>query len=320
MNNTQSQINLSKIVPESLDQSRLDIALSSLLPEYSRARIQEWIKSKYVNVDGKFLKSKDKVATNQTINIKAHIKDTTKLEPQPIKLDIKYEDQDIIVINKQPGLVVHPGAGNTSNTLLNAVLYHYPELSKLPRGGIIHRLDKDTSGLMIIARNLASHNKLVNDLQNREIKRVYEAIVYGEIISGNTIIAPIGRHPTKRTLMAVKDGGKDAITHYRIIKRFKSYTHIRVILETGRTHQIRVHMAYIGHPIVGDPTYTKKRNFSLKLDSNLRKRLEQFNRQALHARCLELHHPSTNKLFSWKTEPPKDMRELLESLKDTQIL
>lgn len=309
-----SQINLIKIIPDTLDKTRLDIALATLLPEYSRARLQNWIKEGYITVDNKLLRPKDKVYTNQSIKIIAIIDNITQLEPQQITLDIIYEDHDIIIINKPAGLVTHPGAGNPNNTLLNALLYHYSELKKLPRGGIIHRLDKDTSGLMVVPRNLKAHKILVTALQNREIKREYEALANGVMIAGGTITAPIGRHPSKRTHMAVKETGKPAITHYRVIKRFASHTHVRVILETGRTHQIRVHLAYIGYPIVGDQTYNKTTKISEKLNPILVEKLKHFKRQALHARRLELYHPKTGKLMSWETAPPKDFGELLKNL------
>ncbi|MBU0744587.1 MAG: 23S rRNA pseudouridine(1911/1915/1917) synthase RluD [Gammaproteobacteria bacterium] len=314
MNNNSSHIEITKIIPENLDQKRLDLALSNLLPEYSRARIQTWIKAGYVKVDGKLLQSKDKISANQNISINAVIADIGQAQPQSIALDIVYDDQDIIVINKPPGLVTHPGAGNTNNTLLNALLYHYPELSKLPRAGIIHRLDKDTSGLMVVTRNLISHNKLTCALQKREITREYEAIVNGRLVAGGTVDAPIGRHQVKRTHMAVKSNGKPAITHYRIIKQFSMHTHISVLLETGRTHQIRVHMAHIGHPVTGDPNYSKTNTISEKLHPTLRQKLEPFKRQALHARRLELQHPTTENLVSWEAKPPKDFEELLKTL------
>jgi 23S rRNA pseudouridine1911/1915/1917 synthase len=297
-------ISLKKIVPNTLDQKRLDVALVTLLPEYSRAKIQSWIKAGFVTVDDKFLRAKAKVHANQTIIINAIITSSTKSQPQKIDLDIIYEDQDLIIVNKPAGLVTHPGAGRADNTLLNALLYRYPELAKLPRAGIIHRLDKDTSGLLVIAHNLIAHKKLVDELQQRKIKREYAAIVTGVITTGGTIEAPIGRHPVKRTHMAVNNRGKPAITHYRIIKRFSAHTYLRVILETGRTHQIRVHLAHIGYPIVGDPTYGKKYTSPLK----------SFKRQALHAQCLGLKHPRTGKSMEWKTELPKDMEELLETL------
>jgi 23S rRNA pseudouridine1911/1915/1917 synthase len=309
-----NQITYEKIVPPNLHHTRLDIALSSLLPDYSRSCLQKWITNDFVTVDGKKLRAKDKVAGGQIIRIFATLAKITELEPQSIALNIIYDDEDIIIINKPAGLITHPGAGNPNNTLLNALLYHYPELSKIPRGGIIHRLDKDTSGIMVVARNLTSHNKLTQDLQKREIKREYEAIVYGTMIAGGTISAPIGRHRAKRTLMSVKAGGRSATTHYRVIKHFQAFTHVKVSLETGRTHQIRVHLAHIGFPIVGDPAYCKINKISEKINPKLRLKLETFKRQALHAKRLELTHPHANELVSWEAPLPKDFADLLKAL------
>ncbi|MDR1056985.1 MAG: 23S rRNA pseudouridine(1911/1915/1917) synthase RluD [Coxiellaceae bacterium] len=309
-----SSLKLTKSVPETLAQKRFDVVLSNLLPEYSRAQLQKWIKAGYVTINGKRLRPKDKVEAHQVVKVNATILDLVSLQPQQIALDIVYEDQDVIIINKPAGLVTHPGAGNMNNTLLNALLYHYPDLAKLPRVGIIHRLDEDTSGIIVVARNLQAHNKLTKDLQKREIKREYEAIVSGKVIAGGVIKAPIGRHPVKRTHMAVRAGGKEAITYYRIIKRFSCHTHIKVFLETGRTHQIRVHMAHIGYPIVGDPNYSKLTKISEKFNPILRQKLEIFKRQALHAKCLKLHHPTTGKLIAWEAPYPKDFKELLETL------
>lgn len=317
MNIDPSKINFTVTTPQNLSQHRLDVALSSLLPEYSRAQIQKWIMAGHVTVDNKNLKPKDKIIEGQIIKVAVILEDTSHFKPKPIKFDIIYVDQDIIVVNKPAGLVTHPGAGNIDNTLLNALLYQYPELAKLPRAGIIHRLDKDTSGVMVVARNLASHNSLTQALAKREIKREYEAIVNGKMIAGGTIEAPIGRHPVKRTHMAVKSGGKTAITHYRVIERFQYHTHIRVFLETGRTHQIRVHMAHIGYPIVGDPTYCKINKISEKLEPILRQKLSLFKRQALHAHSLEFFHPRTNKLMKFDALPPEDFLELLEILKSS---
>lgn len=314
-----SQLKLTIVVPQNLDNYRLDLALSTLLPEYSRARIQEWIKAGYVAVDEKKIRSKDKVFISQTIDIQAEIATITKLQAQSIALNIIYEDQDIIIVNKPAGLVTHPGAGNEDHTLLNALLYRYPELSTLPRAGIIHRLDKDTSGVMVVTRNLVSHHKLVADLQKREIKREYEAIIRGTLLTGGTVDAPIGRHQSKRTHMAVRSSGKPAVTHYRIIKRFSHHTHLRVMLETGRTHQIRVHLSHIGYPIVGDPTYGNSNKMSEKLPIELRDKLDSYKRQALHAKRLELRHPSSNKIMSWETQPPQDFQELLAALERYNI-
>ncbi len=285
-----------------------------MLPKYSRSRIQKWIKLGFVKVEGKTLASKDKVYTDQFIVISALLEDDISFTPESIPLEIIYADQDLIIINKPPGLVTHPGAGNRQGTLLNALVHHYPELAKLPRAGIVHRLDKDTSGVMVVARNLISYHHLVTELQERKIKREYLALVNGQIISGGTITANIGRHPQKRTLMTVTTKGKPATTHYRIIKRFNNYTYLRVSLETGRTHQIRVHLSHLGYPIIGDPDYNKINTISAKLPPQLREKLAAFKRQALHATYLELLHPNTNKLVSWEVKPPQDFIELLDIL------
>ena len=284
-------IQLIAIVPPELAHKRLDQALAILFPEHSRARMQDWIKRGYVKVDGNILR--------------ASIEKSEKWQAQEIPLNIVYEDEDIIIINKPIGLVVHPGAGCKDNTLLNALLHHCSELAAIPRAGIIHRLDKDTSGLLVIAKNLEAHTKLVNAMQERKIKREYEAIVYGVITTGGTISEPIGRHPNKRTHMAVVKTGKPAVTHYRVIKRFTAHTHIRVILETGRTHQIRVHMTHIGYPLVGDTTY-KGRNKVANFPG--------FTHQALHAKYLSLTQPRTGKLLEWEIELPEDMKEALSAL------
>lgn len=307
------QIKLVKTIPTELDQIRVDLALSTLMPEYSRSKIQEWIKAGYITINKKLLRARDKVYADQIVSIDAAITEITTSQPQEIALDVIYEDQDLIVINKQAGLVVHPGAGCADKTLLNALLYRYPELANLPRAGIIHRLDKDTSGLLVVARNLISHTKLVSDLQERKVKREYAAIVNGVMTTGGTIEAPIGRHPVKRTHMAVKENGKQATTHYRITKRFTAHTYLRVILETGRTHQIRIHLSHIGYSIVGDQTYSRLK-IPAKCNSVLKQILEKFKRQALHAEKLGLRHPRTGKLIEWKAKPPKDMEELLKAL------
>lgn len=311
---SQEQIKLTKVIPQTLDKTRLDSALSVLLPEYSRARIQTWIREGYVTVDGKILRPKDQVAYDQIINIVATIKNVIPLQPQSIALEIVYADQDLIVVNKPAGLVTHPGAGNLDGTLLNALLYHYPELAALPRAGIIHRLDKDTSGLMVVARNLVSHHQLSSALQARAVKREYVALVNGSMIAGGVIEAPIGRHRTQRTLMAVQEGGRAAVTHYRVIERFPRHTYVRVRLETGRTHQIRVHLAHIGYPLVGDPVYGRITKVSEKFAPELRHKLETFKRQVLHACCLELRHPGTDKMITWEAEVPADIKELLQAL------
>ncbi|MDR1012394.1 MAG: 23S rRNA pseudouridine(1911/1915/1917) synthase RluD [Coxiellaceae bacterium] len=309
-----SLIKLTKVIPEILNHQRLDIALSALLPEFSRARIQEWIRIGWVTVDAKKLRPRDKVVTHQTVIVNATVDAIIPFQPQQITLDVLYIDRDIILINKPVGLVMHPGAGNINNTLLNALLYHYPELAIIPRAGIIHRLDKDTSGIIVVARNLQSYNKLIDALQRRTINREYEAIVNGVMLAGGVITASLGRHPVKRTCMAVKINGKNAVTHYRIIHKFSNHTHIRVFLETGRTHQIRVHMAYIGYPIIGDQSYNLSNKITNKISPVLHRQLEGFKHQALHARKLKFFHPATGKLVVQEAPYPQDFKDLLQTL------
>jgi 23S rRNA pseudouridine1911/1915/1917 synthase len=295
-------IHLTTTITEELAGMRVDQALSELYPQYSRTRLQKWIKNNQVTIDNAFCKPKTKVSMGQKIEINAEIEPQDTWEPQPIKLNIVHEDEDIIIINKPINLVIHPAPGNPDQTLLNGLLYHHPQLIYLPRAGIVHRLDKNTSGLLVVAKNLAAHNHLVTELQNRKIKRQYEAIVHGVMISGGTVNAPIGRHPVNRKKMAVINNGKPAITHYRVIKRFAAHTQVKIFLETGRTHQIRVHMAHINHPIIGDKTYGAGH------------KQPHFPRQALHAKRLGFIHPSTKKYTEWQTPLPDDMLELLAML------
>lgn len=304
-------------IPKHLDNKRLDQALAELFPEYSRTRLQAWIQAGQITVDGKIFRPRDKVHTGQHVKINPIIEPMVTWQAQQIKLDIIYEDKDIIVINKPAGLVVHPAAGRSHNTMLNALLYHVPKLANLPRAGIIHRLDKDTSGLLVVAKNSKAHTTLVAELQKRNITREYEAIVNGIMTSGGTVNAPIGRHPKDRKRMAVvtPSKGKPAITHYRVIKRFRAHTHIKVILETGRTHQIRVHMAYIHYPIVGDQVYGGKQKLPKGTTEELKQYLHNFKRQALHAKRLGLIHPTTGKQIDWLAPPPEDMQQLLKLLK-----
>jgi len=266
-------------------------------------------------VNNKVLRPKDKVKTDDHIKIAATIEPEMSWKPQDIELDIVYEDDDLLVLNKQAGLVVHPAAGLPDSTLLNALVHHCPELAKVPRAGIVHRIDKDTTGLLVVAKTLPAHNYLVQELQERNIKREYEAIVWGQFTAGGTIDEPIGRHPRARVKMAVVPSGKKAITHYRILERFPALTHIRVILETGRTHQIRVHMAHINHPIVGDPVYGGRTRLPKGASPELIDELKQFKRQALHAKHLALVHPRTGNLIEWDIELPNDMKHLLDLLR-----
>jgi len=315
--NTTQKISLSASVTDELSDKRLDQVASVLFSQYSRTRLQSWIKNGELTVDDKILRSKDKVQAGQVILVNATLKSEGNGQAQDIKLDIVYEDQDIIVINKPVGLVTHPAIGNRDNTLLNALLYHAPELKNVPRAGIVHRLDKDTSGLLVVARNLEAHTHLTRELKNHEIEREYEAIVDGAMIAGGTIDKPIGRHPYKRTLMAVTENGREAVTHYRVLERFPAHTHLKVQLETGRTHQIRVHLAHIGYPIVGDKTYGGRFKLPPGATEKLKEALRNFPRQALHARSLTLEHPRTGNEVTFAAPLPKDMRDLLKLLRST---
>ena len=310
------KISLQTEITETQDNLRLDQALSQLFPQYSRSLLQTWIKAGNVNLDGEtILQKRHPVKIGQNVLIDAELEEKTVDEAEPIPLDIVHEDAAIIVINKPANLVVHPGAGNPSSTLVNALLHHFPDLAQLPRAGIIHRLDKDTTGLLMIARTLESHTELVRQLQARTVKRQYQATVMGDIISGGDIDAPIGRHPKLRTKMAVTGGGKEARTRYRVIERFNQHTQLRLQLDTGRTHQIRVHMAHIDHPIVGDKVYNRRIKLPKGASETLKKMLQTFPRQALHAEKIEIIHPVTNEPMEWSIPLPDDMQQLLEALR-----
>lgn len=316
MNIPTKKIKLSAILPDELGGLRLDQALAKLFPEHSRSRLQLWIQDKKVHVDGQLLRGKDKVLPAQLIEVNAEAPIIhTVWEAQAITLDILYEDEQLIIVNKPAGLVVHPAAGNPDSTLLNALLHYAPELRDIPRAGIVHRLDKDTSGILVVARTLAAHTYLVAKIQAREVKREYLAVITGTLTAGGTVEAPIGRHHANRTHMAVTESGKIAITHYRVIEKFPAHTYIRVILETGRTHQIRVHMAHIGRPIVGDQTYGGRLKLPAKCSDELKDCLRTFKRQALHAYKLALIHPVTGVEMSWEAPIPEDFQHLLHVLK-----
>ncbi|WP_416678942.1 23S rRNA pseudouridine(1911/1915/1917) synthase RluD [Candidatus Pseudothioglobus sp. Uisw_016] len=303
------------IIPDRMSGSRLDSALSEMLPDYSRSKITAWIKSGDALINDKNFKPKDKSNGTEAVFLTLNQKQNNDWIAEKIPLNIFYEDEDIIVINKQFGLVTHPGAGNWTGTLANALLYYDPALSKLDRAGIVHRLDKNTSGLMVIARNEKSQKYLVEQLQNHSVDREYSAIVYGHMIAGGTVDEPIGRDPKDRVKQAVSTSGKDATTHYRAIDRFKSHTHVKAILETGRTHQIRVHLSYVGHSLIGDPMYGGRVRFPKKASEELKEALLNFKRQALHSKKLTLNHPISGESMSWKAPLPDDMTALLEVLK-----
>ncbi|MBT0719540.1 23S rRNA pseudouridine(1911/1915/1917) synthase RluD [Rosenbergiella epipactidis] len=295
---------------------RLDQSLAELFPDYSRSRIKEWILQGRVTINGTVAdKPKEKVLGGEKIVISAEIEEEARWEPQNIPLNIVYEDDDILVINKPRDLVVHPGAGNPDKTILNALLYHYPAIADVPRAGIVHRLDKDTTGLMVVAKTVPAQTHLVDCLQRREITREYEAVAIGTMTAGGTVDEAISRHSTKRTHMAVHPMGKPAVTHYRIMEHFRAHTRLRLRLETGRTHQIRVHMAHIGHSLVGDPLYGGRPRPPKGASEAFINALRGFDRQALHATMLRLYHPITGIQMEWHAPLPQDMVDLIEALK-----
>ncbi len=313
---TTQSVEIRHLFDEKVYGQRLDFALAQEFPEYSRSRIQDWIKNGYVKVNDQVITaSKQKLEGFEEIEINAEIKVEGDWKPQPIDLNIAYEDDELLVINKPAGLVVHPGAGNKDGTLVNALLHHAPELANLPRAGIIHRLDKETTGLLVVAKTIAAHTDLVEQLQRRAFTREYDAVTNRVMVSGSTIDAPIGRHPTKRTSMAVTPDGKRAITHYRVVEKFLDHSHIKLRLETGRTHQIRVHMAHLKFPLIGDPLYGGRYRTPTQITSELSDIMGGFRRQALHACLLGLQHPTTGNYIEWQAELPEDMQQLLVALR-----
>ena len=300
-------------VPDEYAGLRLDQALVRLFPEYSRSRLQEWITRQQVRVDGEFATTKQKVWGGEKLEVlpQTHPSEQPYLA-EDIALDIVFEDDVLLVINKPVGMVVHPGSGNWEGTLLNALLHYASQLEEVPRAGIVHRLDKDTSGLMVVAKTVAAQTSLVRQLEARGVQREYLALVHGELSRAGKVDAPIGRHPSQRVKMAVVESGKAAVTHYRIEERFPSCTLLRCSLETGRTHQIRVHMARIGHPLVGDSVYLKGPQ---KCVPQLRALLSGFPRQALHATRLALDHPVSGERMEWQAPMPQDMQQLLQQIR-----
>lgn len=307
---------LSAIVPIEWAGYRLDRAAALLFTQFSRSQLQKWIKSEQLLCDGQPLKGKELLKGGECLSLATTPLLETTATAEAIALNIVYEDEAILVINKPPGLIVHPGAGNPNHTLVNALLHHCAHLSNLPRAGLVHRLDKDTSGLLVIAKTLGAHTSLIRQMQQRLVKREYLALCQGTITAGSTIHAPIGRHAQARTRMAVNESGREAITHYRVVERFRAHTLLRVQLETGRTHQIRVHMAHIHHPIVGDATYGGRPKFPRQADSALLEALQNFQRQALHATQLGLTHPISGEEFSWSVPCPEDMLQLIRLLQE----
>jgi len=306
---------LSAEVPESLAGNRLDQIAAKLFPEYSRARLQSLIKEGKLLVNGKESRAKDRLILGDQIAVTVEPQKPLDHQAEPIPLNTVYEDDALLIINKDAGRVVHPAAGNRSGTILNGLLHLIPDLKTIPRAGIVHRLDKDTTGIMVVAKTSGSYASLVNQLTQRTIKREYEAVVVGVLTGGGVVNAPIGRHPVHRKKQAVNEAGKEAITHYRIISRYRSHTHVQLNLETGRTHQIRVHMAHINHRLVGDPLYGGRLQMPVASSPGLTNILQNFKRQALHAKSLTFMHPETGRQVSWEVETTNDMRELLVALR-----
>ncbi|MFC6671002.1 23S rRNA pseudouridine(1911/1915/1917) synthase RluD [Marinobacterium aestuariivivens] len=310
------QVQLEARVSDELVGKRLDQAIAQLFPDYSRSRLQGWIKDGCVSVDGDQKRPRDKLLGGELIRIDAELERIEHHQAQDIPLDIIYEDDDILVLNKPAGLVVHPAAGHADGTLLNALLHHSPEIAQVPRAGIVHRLDMETTGLMVVAKTIQAQTELVSQLQERSMGREYEAVVQGVMTGGGVVDEQMGRHSRNRQKMAVvAHGGKPAVTHYRLLEKFRAHTHIRLKLETGRTHQIRVHMAHINYPLVGDPLYGGRSRLPKGVSEGLIRVLRDFRRQALHAKKLELWHPTTGELMSWEIDLPADMQQLLEALR-----
>ncbi|CAI8212583.1 MAG: Ribosomal large subunit pseudouridine synthase D [Glaciecola sp. HTCC2999] len=324
MSQTQSQqqtISLTGIVDQTQFDKRLDQVLADLFPEYSRSKLKEWILAGFVKVDDEVVTvARQKMQGDEQIDIHAQIAVQVLNTPQNIELDIVFEDEHVLVINKPAGLVVHPGAGNADGTVLNALLAHHPEIENIPRAGIVHRLDKDTTGLMVVAKTLIAQTYLVEQLQTRVMSREYEALIMGTMVAGGFVDEPIGRHPTKRTSMAVRATGKEATTHYRIKEKFRAHTHLRLKLESGRTHQIRVHMAHIRHPLVGDQLYGGRPRMPKAASEAFMQSLRNFKRQALHAAQLSFAHPISEDWLTFNAPLPDDFVQLLADVRaDTEI-
>ena len=304
------------IIADRLIGWRIDSAIAEMLPDYSRAKITGWVCSGAALIDAKVFKAKEKVLGGEIVTLHIQTQPRHDWQAEDIAIDVVFADKDIIIINKAVGLVTHPGAGNWSGTLANALLHFDPSLAQLDRVGIVHRLDKNTSGLMVVARSELAQKNLVEQLQTHSVSREYCAVVYGHMISGGTVDAPVGRDSKNRIKQAVIENGKPALTHYRVIERFAHHTYVKAILETGRTHQIRLHLSHIGHPLVADNLYGGKVRFPKKAPEPLKTALKSFNRQALHAKKLSLTHPISGEIMSWKAPLPQDLQDLLQVLSE----
>lgn len=310
-----SEASLSATVPSECAGLRVDQALTVMFPDYSRSRLAAWIRDGRVRLDGGLPRPRDRVRGGERVDLSPDTAPVSEDRPQPMDLAVVHQDADLLVIDKPAGLVVHPAAGNRAGTLVNGLLHHDPALAALPRAGIVHRLDKDTTGLMVVARTPAAHRALVEQLQARSVHREYRALVRGRVTAGGTVDAPIGRHRTDRVRMAVREDGRPAVTHYRVLERLRAHSWLRVYLETGRTHQIRVHMARIGHPIVGDPVYGGRQGPPAGAGAEAVAALRAFRRQALHAARLALVHPRSGEPMAWESPLPADLAHLLEVLR-----
>ena len=306
---------ISREIDQALSGKRLDLALADTFSEFSRSKLKKWLESNLVSVNEKVV-NKPSYKVTFPAKLELIIPDENLTEDLAERLDLKIvkSTKEYIIISKEAGMVVHPGAGNKSGTLLNALLYEYPELKKLPRAGIVHRLDKDTSGLMVVARKESAMQSLSEQISNRSIKRIYQAFTVGKVERSGKIEAPIGRHPKNRQKQAIIDSGREAISHYKVIESFGSYSHLEVSLETGRTHQIRVHMNHLGFPLIGDPLYGRRRRFAKNTHQKLREIIESFPRQALHAAQLSFIDPATSKEVTFQSNLPSDLVELRENL------
>ena len=302
-------------IPDANRGQRLDQALAVLFPEFSRTRLKNWIEAGRVLVNGRALRPKDLVSGGELVEVRPVDEPVVEVAPEPIALNVVHEDPSVFVIDKPAGLVVHPGAGNPRATLQNALLHRDPALAHLPRAGIVHRIDKETSGLLVVARTAAAHMCLTKALAKHEVGRVYEAVANGVMTAGGTIDAPIDRHPVDRLRMAVRGDGRAAVTHYRVIERFRAHTHVRVELETGRTHQIRVHLAHAGFALLGDPLYGRRVVIPRRPAEGLEALLRGFRRQALHAARLAFDHPDGSGRVEFVAPLPADLATLIAALR-----
>ncbi len=314
--NSNSSERYQATIPETLSGKRFDVALAKLFPEFSRSRLQSWIRSGGALIAGERRRPRDSVKEGEEVVLEVEREEEVQWEAEDIPLNILHEDDSLLFIDKPAGMVVHPAVGNWKGTLVNALLHHDSTLAEVPRAGIVHRLDKDTSGVLAVAKTLEAHTHLVRQLQERAMQREYQAICKGVMTAGGTVDAPIGRHRVDRKKMAVTEGGKVAVTHYRVMEKFRSHTHIRLTLETGRTHQIRVHTEHIRFALLGDPVYGHRLQIPAASSERMATTLRGFRRQALHAARLGLEHPLSGEYIELESTLPNDMAELIEVLRE----